>query len=83
MGLKYKIVTSSDYYVYDEERQIWRNRSDDEAYVEQLVENSPDLTIVGVVQPRADASSTILPIGVAIPMHSPTTPSTMQPKVKW
>ncbi len=65
VGLKYKIVTSSDYYVYDEERQIWRNRSDDEAYVEQLVENNPDLTIVGVVQPRADASSTILPIGVA------------------
>lgn len=65
VGLKYKIVASSDYYVYDEERQIWRNRSDDEAYVEQLVENSPDLTIVGVVQPRADASSTILPIGVA------------------
>ena len=65
VGLKYKIVTNSNYYVYDEERQIWRNRSDDEAYVEQLVENSPDLTIVGVVQPRADASSTILPIGVA------------------
>ncbi len=65
VGLKYKIVTTSDYYVYDEERQIWRNRSDDEAYVEQLVANSPDLTIVGVVQPRADASSTILPIGVA------------------
>lgn len=65
VGLKYKIVTNSDYYVYDEERQIWRNHSDDEAYVEQLVENSPDLTIVGVVQPRADASSTILPIGVA------------------
>ena len=65
VGLKYKIVTNSDYYVYDEEHQIWRNRSDDEAYVEQLVENSPDLTIVGVVQPRADASSTILPIGVA------------------
>ena len=67
VGLKYKIVTNSDYYIYDEERQIWRNRSDDEAYVEQLVENSPDLTIVGVVQPRADASSTILPIGVAYP----------------
>ncbi len=65
VGLKYKIVTTSDYYVYDEERQIWRNRSDDEAYVEQLVANSPDLTIVGVVQPHADASSTILPIGVS------------------
>ena len=65
VGLKYKIVTNSDYYVYDEERQIWRNRSDDEAYVEQLVDNSAELTIVGVGQPRADASSTVLPIGVA------------------
>lgn len=72
VGLKYKIVTSSDYYVYDEERQIWRNRSDDEAYVEQLVENSPDLTIVGVVQPRADASSTILPIGGVAYTHALT-----------
>ena len=64
VGLKYKIVTSSDYYVYDEERQIWRNRSDDEAYVEQLVENSPDLTIVGVVQPAEDSSAAMLSSGI-------------------
>ncbi len=40
-GLKYKIVTNSDYYVYDEERQIWRNSSDDEAYVSSLWKTVP------------------------------------------
>ena len=33
--------------------------------MEQAVADSPDLTIVGVVQPKPDASSTILPTGVA------------------
>ena len=65
MGLKFKILTLSDLYAYDEERQIWRNQSGDEAFMEQAVADSPDLTIVGVVQPKPDASSTILPTGVA------------------
>ena len=65
MGLKFKILTLSDLYAYDEDRQIWRNQSGDEAFMEQAVADSPDLTIVGVVQPKPDASSTILPTGVA------------------
>ena len=65
VGLKFKILTLSDLYAYDEERQIWRNQSGDEAFMEQAVADSPDLTIVGVVQPKPDASSTILPTGVA------------------
>ena len=65
LGLSYKIFTSSDLYAYDEERQIWRSHAEDEAYLEQLAANSPELTIVGVVQPKADASSAILPSGVA------------------
>ena len=65
VGLKFKILTLSDLYAYDEDRQIWRNQSGDEAFMEQAVADSPDLTIVGVVQPKPDASSTILPTGVA------------------
>ena len=41
------------------------DKSDDKAFLQELVANSETMTIVGVVQPRADASSTILPIGVA------------------
>ena len=65
VGLNFKVLTLSDRYSYDEDRQIWRDQSDNEDFMEEVVANSPDLTIVGVVQPKADASSTILPTGVA------------------
>ena len=65
LGLSYKIITSSDLYAYDEDLGFWRSHADDEDYLEQLAAESPALTIVGVVQPKADASSTILPTGVA------------------
>ena len=65
LGLSYKIITTSDLYAYDEDLGFWRSHADDEDYLEQLAAESPALTIVGVVQPKADASSTILPTGVA------------------
>ena len=65
LGLSYKIITTSDLYAYDEDLRFWRSHADDEDYLEQLAAESPALTIVGVVQPKADASSTILPTGVA------------------
>ena len=64
IGLNYKVITTADRYGYDEERGFWRDMSGDEAFMEDAVANGIDLTIVGVVQPRADASSTILPTGV-------------------
>ena len=65
VGLSYKVITPADRYSYDEGRGIWRDMSGDEAFMEDTVANGIDLTIVGVVQPKADASSTILPTGVA------------------
>ena len=65
VGLTYKVITTADRYEYDEERGIWRDMSGDETFMEEAVANGIDLTIVGVVQPKADASSTILPTGVA------------------
>ena len=65
LGLSYKIVTRSDLYAYDDELGVWRYTGNDPDTVQQIVADSPALTIVGVVQPKADASSTILPTGVA------------------
>ena len=39
------------------EYDVWRDKTDDEAYMRSLVENSEDLTIVGIVQPADDASA--------------------------
>ena len=65
LGKTFKIVAPSDCYIYDEPHHIWRDKSGDEDYMKALVDSSPELKIVGIVQPKADASSTILPTGIA------------------
>ena len=65
MGKTFKIVAPSDCYVYDETNNIWRDKSGDEDYMKALVDSAPELKIVGIVQPKADASSTVLPTGIA------------------
>ena len=60
LGITFKLVNSPDYYEYDSEYDVWRDKTDDEAYMRSLVENSEDLTIVGIVQPADDASGLLL-----------------------
>ena len=67
LGITFKLVNSPDYYEYDSEYDVWRNKTDDEAYMRSLVENSEDLTIVGIVQPADDASGLLLQAGIAYP----------------
>ncbi len=67
LGIKFKLVNSKDYYQYDSQYQIWKDKSDDKDYMKNLVENGEDLTIVGIVQPSEDANGTLLQTGIAYP----------------
>ena len=64
LGMTFKLVNKADCYVYDTEHKVWLSKLNDEAYMQQLVANSEELTIVGIVQPKADATSTILHSGL-------------------
>ncbi len=64
LGMSFKLIYSIDCYTYDEEYGIWRDKSDDADYMTELVKNGDDLTIVGIVQPKADASATVLLNGI-------------------
>ena len=64
LGMTFKLVNKADCYVYDTEHNIWLSKLNDEAYMQQLVADSEELTIVGIVQPKADATSTILHSGL-------------------
>ena len=64
LGTTFKLVNKADCYVYDTEHNIWLSKLNDEAYMQQLVADSEELTIVGIVQPKADATSTILHSGL-------------------
>ena len=67
IGITFKLVNSSDYYEYDSQYQVWRDKTDDEEYMKNLVENGEDITIVGVVQPAEDANGLLLSSGIGYP----------------
>ena len=67
LGTKFKLVDSSNCYVYDETYGVYRDKTDDEAYMRELINNSEDLTIVGIVQPSDGASATMLNNGIGYP----------------
>ena len=67
LGLKFKLVNSADTYVYDETYKVWKSKADDKEYMQQLVENGEDITIVGIVQPDYTASASMLTSGIAYP----------------
>ena len=64
LGMTFKLVNKADCYVYDTEHKVWLSKLNDEAYMQQLVADSEELTIVGIVQPKADATSAILHSGL-------------------
>ena len=64
LGKQFKLINSSDRYVYDETYGLWRDKSDDTDYMKQIVANGTDLTIVGVVQPKEDSSAAMLSSGI-------------------
>ena len=65
LGKTFKVVSQADCYSYDEAHGIWLDKSGDEDFMKNVVAGSTDLKIVGIVQPKADSSSAILPAGVA------------------
>lgn len=67
LGITFKRVNSKDYYQYDSQYQVWRDKTDDKEYMNQLVAQGEDLTIVGVVQPSPDANASALSIGIGYP----------------
>lgn len=54
LGKSFKIVNRSDLYEYDETYDIYIDRRDDEEYLKNILENSKDLKIVGIVSPKED-----------------------------
>lgn len=64
LGKKFKLVNSTDYFEYDEEYKVWKDKSDNSSYMKKLVKNGEDLTIVGIVQPVEGATASMLTAGI-------------------
>ena len=64
LGTTFKVVNSSDMYEYDSTYNVWKDKSDNEEYVNDLVKKGDDLKIVGIVKPVEDATATMLRSGI-------------------
>ena len=64
LGVSMKLVSAADYYTYDKEHKVWVDKTDDEAYMKELVDGGEDLKIVGIVQPKPEAKATALSMGI-------------------
>ncbi len=52
----YKLIINTD--IYTEENGTWTNRSADNDYMKNLLQNSIDIKVVGIIRPNKDASVT-------------------------
>ena len=67
IGIQFKLVNAADRYLRDDDHNAWVDKSDDKDFMKSLLASSETLTVVGVVQPKEDASASMLSSGIAYP----------------
>ena len=67
LGTEFRIVNAADRYQYDSEYKVWTDKSGDDKYMKDLVENGEKLTVVGIVRPSEDANAAALTAGINYP----------------
>lgn len=58
LNTSFKLVLNTDYYQYNEASGVWEDKRDDDTYMKQLVEDAPELKIVGIIRPDEEATAT-------------------------
>ena len=64
MKLEYKLIIPADFYVYDETYDVWKDMSDDNDFMNDLLDNGITMTICGIVTPKDGNNSTVMMPGV-------------------
>ena len=64
LGITFKRVNAADYYAYDATYHVWKDKTKDRAYMPEFVQKGENLKLVGIVQPKEDATATMLMSGI-------------------
>ena len=64
LGRSFKVLSASDYYVYDDTYKVYASRQDNEDYIQSLLKDAQELKIVGIVQPKEDVEAGTLSTGI-------------------
>ena len=64
MNKTFKVTPAYKFYKYDEKQKVYTDMRNSEDYMRNLLKNSQDLKIVGIVQPKADQDIMMLGSGI-------------------
>ena len=64
MGKTFKVTPAYKFYKYDEKQKVYTDMRNSADYMRNLLKNSRDLEIVGIVQPKADQDIMMLGSGI-------------------
>ena len=64
MGVEFKVINPADTFQFDEEFEVWVDRSNDSSFMRNLVDNGLTLRIVGIVRPDPNSSVAMLSQGI-------------------
>ena len=64
MNVTFKLVNASDYYQYDKDYDVWKDKTSNEQYMKNIVKNGEELKIVGIVQAKEGATGAMLSPGI-------------------
>lgn len=64
LNVKFKLVNASDYYEYDKDYQVWKDKTDNEEYMKKLVKNGEDIHIVGIAKAKEGTTAAMLMPGI-------------------
>ena len=67
LNKEFKLVNQADYYEYDSQYKVWKDKSDNAEYMKKLVADGEDIKIVGIVQPAEGSKATALNMGIGYP----------------
>lgn len=67
LNKKFKLVNQADYYEYDSQYKVWKDKSDNAEYMKKLVADGENIKIVGIVQPAEGSKATALNMGIGYP----------------
>ncbi|WP_139651653.1 ABC transporter ATP-binding protein/permease [Raoultibacter phocaeensis] len=64
LDVTFKLVNPTEYYQYDEEYGVWKDKTDDTEYMKKIVGDGENIKISGIVMPKPDATITALSTGI-------------------
>lgn len=64
MDVTFKLVNPAEKYTYDDNFNLWVDRSEDKKYMDAVIESALELEVVGIVRAKPDTNNPVLSSGL-------------------